>query len=82
MPFLDDSVIIGGAYFPTVGVVDSLRAGTLMRENAQAAGALTVLAEHRDAGHRHGAGRSGRWRPGGRVTGVRTSAGDIETESA
>ena len=29
--------------FPTVGVVDSLRAGTLMRERAQASGALTVL---------------------------------------
>ena len=37
------SVILGGAYCPTVGVVDSLRAGTLMREKAQAAGALTVL---------------------------------------
>ncbi len=44
VPFLDDSLIIGGAYFPTVGVVDSLRAGTLMREHAQSAGALTVLA--------------------------------------
>src|SRR5258708_29092391 len=44
VPFLDDSVIIGGAYFPTVGVVDSLRAGTLMREHAESSGALTVLA--------------------------------------
>src|SRR6202049_4676153 len=44
VPFLDDSVILGGAYFPTVGVVDSLRAGTLMRERAQEAGALHVLA--------------------------------------
>src|SRR5215813_5435460 len=31
VPYLDESVIGGGAYFPTVGVVDSLRAGTLMR---------------------------------------------------
>ena len=65
VPFLDDSVIIGGAYFPTVGVVDSLRAGTLMREHAQAAGALTVLANTEITRHRHGAGRSGRGRPGG-----------------
>src|SRR5215469_11279770 len=43
VPYLDPSVIVGGAYFPTVGVVDSLRAGTLMRESAQASRALTVL---------------------------------------
>src|SRR5437764_15001380 len=44
VPYLDDSVILGGGHFPTVGVVDSLRAGTLMREGAQKSGALTVLA--------------------------------------
>ena len=44
VPYLDESVILGGAHFPTVGVVDSLRAGTLMREAAQRSGALTVLA--------------------------------------
>src|SRR3984885_6293835 len=44
VPYLDESVILGGAHFPTVGVVDSLRAGTLMREEAQAAGALRVVA--------------------------------------
>ena len=44
VPYLDESVILGGAHFPTVGVVDSLRAGTLMRESAQRSGALTVLA--------------------------------------
>ena len=43
VPYLDESVILGGAHFPTVGVVDSLRAGTLMRESAQKAGALTML---------------------------------------
>jgi glycine cleavage system aminomethyltransferase T/glycine/D-amino acid oxidase-like deaminating enzyme len=43
VPYVDSSVILGGGYFPTVGVVDSLRAGTLMREKAQASGALTVL---------------------------------------
>src|SRR5580698_6526871 len=44
VPYLDESVILGGGYFPTVGVVDSLRAGTLMRERAQQLDALTVLA--------------------------------------
>jgi glycine cleavage system aminomethyltransferase T/glycine/D-amino acid oxidase-like deaminating enzyme len=43
VPYLDESVILGGGYFPTVGVVDSLRAGTLMRERAVASGAATVL---------------------------------------
>ncbi len=44
VPYLDEAVILGGAHFPTVGVVDSLRAGTLMREEAQRSGALRVLA--------------------------------------
>src|SRR6202161_4829304 len=38
VPYLDPSVILGGGYFPTVGVVDSLRAGTLMRGRAVGAG--------------------------------------------
>ena len=38
VPFIDESVIIGGFYSPGVGVVDSLRAGTIMRERAQEAG--------------------------------------------
>src|ERR1700740_2464895 len=29
-PYLDESVSLGGAHFPTVGVVASLRAGTVM----------------------------------------------------
>src|SRR5215216_1590284 len=32
VPFIDESVITGGFYSPSVGVADSLRAGTLMRE--------------------------------------------------
>ena len=71
VPFLDDQVILGGAYFPTVGVVDSLRAGTLMRDHAVAAGALQVLA---------GAEILGIDTTDGQVTGVRTSKGDICTE--
>src|SRR5215467_2432268 len=74
VPYLDEAVILGGGHFPTVGVVDPLRAGTLMREQAQAAGALTVLAgtevvgiDTTDTGSTP------------RVRAVRTSAGDIET---
>ncbi len=72
VPYLDESVILGGAYFPTVGVVDSLRAGTLMRERAQQLGALRVLAGAEVLGIEKS--------PAGRVSAVRTSAGDIETE--
>ena len=38
------SVILGGFYTPSVCVVDSLRAGTIMRERAMEMGALTVSA--------------------------------------
>src|SRR5436305_1921212 len=70
VPYLDESVILGGAHFPTVGVVDSLRAGTLMRESAQKSGALTVLAgtEVYDITVSEG-----------RVRSVTTSAGEILT---
>ena len=50
VPYIDESVIIGGFYSPAVSVVDSLRAGTLMRERAQEAGALTVSANTETAG--------------------------------
>ncbi len=72
VPYLDESIILGGAHFPTVGVVDSLRAGTLMREQAQQLGALRVLAGTEVLGIDTGAD--------GRVSAVRTSQGDIETD--
>jgi heterotetrameric sarcosine oxidase gamma subunit len=77
VPYLDESVILGGAYFPTVGVVDSLRAGTLMREYAQRSGALTVLAGTEVLGVTvsDAAGLAG-----GQVRGVSTSAGEILTD--
>jgi glycine cleavage system aminomethyltransferase T/glycine/D-amino acid oxidase-like deaminating enzyme len=71
VPYLDESVILGGAHFPTVGVVDSLRAGTLMRENATQLGALRVLAGAEVLGIDTDAA--------GRVSAVRTTKGDIET---
>ena len=36
VPFVDESILLGGFYTPSVAVVDSLRFGTLMRERAQA----------------------------------------------
>jgi glycine/D-amino acid oxidase-like deaminating enzyme len=41
--FLDAERILGAFWTPSVGVVDSLRAGTIMRERALATGALTVV---------------------------------------
>jgi glycine cleavage system aminomethyltransferase T/glycine/D-amino acid oxidase-like deaminating enzyme len=81
VPYLDESVILGGAHFPTVGVVDSLRAGTLMREGAQQSGALTVLAGTEVYGITvtGAAGLAGG--AGGRVRAVTTSAGEILTEN-
>ena len=72
VPYLDDSVILGGGYFPTVGVVDSLRAGTLMRERAVSAGALTVLA---------GTEVLNITVADGQVRGVITDRGSIETDN-
>ena len=43
VPFIDESLILGGFYTPGAGVVDSLQAGTIMRERAIEAG-LTVRA--------------------------------------
>jgi glycine cleavage system aminomethyltransferase T/glycine/D-amino acid oxidase-like deaminating enzyme len=74
VPYLDESVILGGAHFPDVGVVDSLRAGTLMREHAQQSGTLQVLAgaEVTAIGTAGGGERP-------KVAAVRTTHGDIET---
>ena len=43
VPFVNKDVLLGGFYTPSVSVVNSVRAGTIMRERAQAQGALTVL---------------------------------------
>src|SRR3990170_3194203 len=71
VPYLDETVILGGFYSPTVGIVDSLRGGTIMRERAQELGALTVWASTEVLGIDV---------EGGRVRRVRTSRGDIEAE--
>ena len=45
VPFVNPDVILGGFYTPSVSVVDSVGAGTIMRERAMARGVLTVLDE-------------------------------------
>jgi glycine cleavage system aminomethyltransferase T/glycine/D-amino acid oxidase-like deaminating enzyme len=72
VPFLDPSVIVGAFWTQSVGVVDSLRAGTIMRERALELNALTVVPTVEVVGLDVEAGR---------IRGVRTSAGDIETST-
>jgi len=72
VPFIDESIILGGFYTPGVGVVDSLRAGTIMRERAQASGALRVVAKTEVVGIDVERGH---------VRCVRTTAGEIEAET-
>ncbi|MCP4416829.1 MAG: FAD-dependent oxidoreductase, partial [Chloroflexi bacterium] len=73
VPFVDTSVIVGGFHTPSVGVVDSLRAGTLMREYAIEKGVLQVFpnTEVTDMAVENG-----------RITGVSTTRGHIDTEYA
>ena len=42
LPFINEEILLGGFFTPSVSVVDSLRAGTLMREKALAVGASIV----------------------------------------
>jgi glycine cleavage system aminomethyltransferase T/glycine/D-amino acid oxidase-like deaminating enzyme len=72
VPFLDADQIIGAFWTPSVGVVDSLRAGTIMRERALETGALTVVptVEVTDLEV-----------VDGRIRTVRTTGGDIEAET-
>jgi glycine/D-amino acid oxidase-like deaminating enzyme len=72
VPYVDPGVILGGFSTPGVGVVDSLRAGTLMREKATGLGALTVMAS---------AEITGLDVEGGHIRGVRTTDGDIAAET-
>jgi len=45
VPFVNPDVILGGFHTPSVSVVDSVKAGTIMRERALGRGVLTVLDE-------------------------------------
>jgi glycine cleavage system aminomethyltransferase T/glycine/D-amino acid oxidase-like deaminating enzyme len=70
VPFINETLILGGFFTPGAGVVDSLRAGTIMRERAQEAGmkvsanteVLGIDVEH------------------GRATRVKTTRGDFDAD--
>ena len=70
VPYINEELILGGFYTPGAGVVDSLRAGTIMRERAVEMG-LNVVANVEvlgiDVEH-------------GRVRRLRTTRGEIEVE--
>ena len=72
VPYINETILLGGFYTPGVGVVDSLRAGTLMREKAIAMGALHVAANTEVVGIDVERGR---------VHCVRTTNGEIETDT-
>ena len=72
VPYINEKIILGGFSTPGVGVVDSLRAGTLMREKGVGSGAVHVAANTEVTGIDVKAGR---------VNCVRTNAGDIEVEN-
>ncbi|KAB1948658.1 GcvT family protein [Brevibacterium linens] len=70
VPFLDPDVILGAFWTPTVGVVDSVRAGTMMRESAESTGALTVSPNTEVTGIDV---------EDGQITAVHTTKGEIAT---
>ncbi|KAA1420105.1 FAD-dependent oxidoreductase [Mumia zhuanghuii] len=76
VPFIETDQFIGAFWTPSVGVVDSLRAGTLMRESALATGALTVVPGVEVTGLDVEEGADGHRR----ISRVRTTDGDIEAE--
>jgi glycine cleavage system aminomethyltransferase T/glycine/D-amino acid oxidase-like deaminating enzyme len=71
VPFINEEILLGGFYSPSVAVVDSLRFGTVMRERAQEKGAQ-IFANTEVLGIDV---------EDGRVRRVRTSRGDVEAET-
>lgn len=72
VPFINQAIIKSGFYTPGVGTVDSLRAGTLMREYAQSRDALAVFPKVEITGVDV---------VNGRVRGVRTNQGNIRADT-
>ena len=70
VPFINEELLLGGFYTPGAGVVDSLRAATIMRERAVEAG-MTVSANTEGLGIDVERGR---------VKRVRTTRGEIEAD--
>jgi glycine cleavage system aminomethyltransferase T/glycine/D-amino acid oxidase-like deaminating enzyme len=70
VPFINEELLLGGFYTPGAGVVDSLRAATIMRERAVEAGmTLSANTEVLDLDVEHG-----------HIRRVRTTRGDIEAD--
>ena len=72
VPYIDETILLGGFYCPTVSVVDSLRAGTIMRERGIDSGGLQVFANTDVTGMEV---------EDGRIKRVHTSRGVIEAET-
>lgn len=72
VPFIEEDVIIGAFWTPSVGVVDSLRAGTIMRERALELGALKVIPTVEVTGLKV---------EDEKIVGVETTGGFIEAET-
>ena len=70
VPFVDESQLVGGFYSPGAGVVDSVRAATIMRERAIEAGA-SVTDETEVLGLSI---------EGGRIRGVQTTRGELAAD--
>ena len=73
MPYIDETILLGGFYCPTVSVVDSLRAGTIMRERGHRRPAALQVFADTDV--------SGMDVEHGRIRRVHTSRGTIEAET-
>ena len=71
VPYVDESILLGGFYSPSVAVVDSLRFGTIMRERAQEKDAR-IMANTEVLGIDV---------EGGRVRRVHTTRGEIEADT-
>ena len=78
VPFVNPDVILGGFHTPSVSVVDSVGAGTIMRERAVARGVLTVLDETEATGLEVEPAPFGR----PRIRAVTTTRGTIEVDHA
>jgi glycine cleavage system aminomethyltransferase T/glycine/D-amino acid oxidase-like deaminating enzyme len=71
VPYVNTDLVLGGFYTPGAGVVDPLRAGTLMRQRAQELEALTIVSNVEVTGIDVERG----W-----VRGVQTNQGPIRAE--
>ncbi|MDE3191427.1 MAG: FAD-dependent oxidoreductase [Acidobacteriota bacterium] len=71
VPYVNEEILLGGFYCPSVAVVDSLRFGTVMRERAQAKGAQILANTEVTAIDVED----------GRVRRVRTTRGDFDADT-